>query len=39
VFDQEDDKPLMLHRRLCVFITPFTHAHLSGDSVAADSKL
>jgi hypothetical protein len=39
MFDQDDNKPSMLHRRLYIFITPFTLAHLSGNSVAADSKL
>ena len=39
VLNQEATKPSMLHRRLCVFITPFTPAHLLGNSVAADSKL
>jgi hypothetical protein len=39
MFDQEDNKPSMLHRMLYIFITPVTPAHLSGNSVAADSKL
>jgi hypothetical protein len=39
MFDQEDNKPSMLHWRFYVVITPFIPAHLSGNSVAADSKL